>query len=165
MNEPWITITESLRGELAEYGCLLRFFEDQQNFLFRRDAASVLRLSGEIERQVRFVHDSRSRREAAVSTFALAQGQPGSATLRSLLPLFAAEVRPLLEALIGEVNVLIHRVRRISRHNHILLARTVDSHQQILRALQPDSFVHTYASSGRASLTSTHQNTALRAAG
>ena len=165
MNEPWINITECLRRELAEYGCLLRLFEDQQNALFSRDANSVLRLSLEIEQQVRFLHESRRTREEAVATFAVSHGEPGGATLRSLIPLFAVEIRPLLEALIGEVNVLIHRVRRVSRHNHTLLARTVDSHQQMLRLLQPESFVQTYVSSGRAALTTTHRTTALQAAG
>ena len=165
MNEPWITITECLRRELAEYGCLLRLFEDQQNFLFGRDANNVLRLSTEIEQQVRFLHESRRTREEAVATFAASHGQPVSATLRSLIPLFAAEVQPLLEALVGEVNVLIHRVRRVSRHNHTLLARTVDIHQQMLRTLQPDSFVQTYAPNGRSALTTTRSAPALQAAG
>ena len=165
MNEPWIIITECLRRELAEYGCLLRFFEDQQNALFSRDANSVLRLSTEIEQQVRFLHESRRTREEAVATFAASHGQPVSATLRSLIPLFAAEVRPLLDALVSEVNVLIHRVRRVSRHNHTLLARTVENHQQLLRTLQPDTFLQTYAPNGRAALTTTRTNPALQAAG
>ena len=165
MNEPWIVITESLRCELAEYGCLLRLFEEQQSFLFNRDPANVLRLSGEIEQQVRYVQEFRRTREETVASFAVKQGQPINATLRSLLPLFEADVRPLIEALIGEVNVLIHRVRRISRHNHTLLSRTVDCHQQLLRMLQPDSFMQTYAPNGHAALTTTHRSSALQAAG
>ncbi len=165
MNEPWINITECLRRELAEYGCLLRLFEDQQNALFAREANTVLRLSTEIEQQVRFLHESRRTREEAVATFAVSHGQPVSATLRSLIPLFAAEVQPLLEALVSEINVLIHRVRRVSRHTHTLLARTVDIHQQMLRTLQPDSFLQTYAPNGRAALTTTRSAPALQAAG
>lgn len=165
MNEPWINITECLRRELAEYGCLLRLFEDQQNFLFGRDATNVLRLSSEIEQQVRFLHESRRTREEAVATFAVSHGEPVNATLRSLIPHFAADVRPLLEALIGEVNVLIHRVRRASRHNHTLLARTVDTHQQMLRTLQPDTYLQTYSPNGRAALTSNRSAPALQAAG
>lgn len=165
MNEPWITITESLRRELSEYGCLLRLFEEQQASLFHREATNVLRLSAEIEQQVRFLHESRRTREENVATFAISKGQPVNSTLRSLLPHFNAEVRPLLEALIGEVNVLIHRVRRASRQNHSLLARTVDSHQQMLRSLQPDTFVQTYAPSGRSALTTTRATPALQAAG
>ena len=58
-------------------------------------------------------------------------------------------VQPLLEALINELNVLIHRVRRMNRHNHALLARAVSSHREILQALRPEAFTQTYAANGR----------------
>ena len=126
----------------------------------------MLHLSTEIEAQVRSLHEHRRHREALVAAAATGHGQPASATLRSLLPFFQAEVRPLLQALVGEVNVLIHRVRRTSRQNHTLLARTVDHHQQLLRQLRPDAFTQTYAPSGRVSITPTARPTAtLRAAG
>jgi flagellar biosynthesis/type III secretory pathway chaperone len=166
MNQVWPDIADCLRQEVAEYGALLNLFEEQQKQLFAHNSDAVLRLSGEIETQVRVLHESRRRREELVAGFAAQHGEPVSATLRSLFPLFAAEVRPLIAALIGEVNVLIHRVRRASRHNHILLARAVDIHQQLLRQILPDSFTQRYASSGRVSLTSTIPSSpALRAAG
>jgi flagellar biosynthesis/type III secretory pathway chaperone len=166
MNQSWPEIAESLRQEVAEYGALLRLFEEQQRHLFARDSDSVLRLSAEIELQVRTLHESRRAREELVAGFATRHGQPAGATLRSLFPLIAAEVRPLIEALIGEVNVLIHRVRRTSRHNHILLARAVEIHQQLLRQILPDSFTQTYAPSGRVSVSNVALPApALRAAG
>ena len=166
MNQAWSDIAESLRLEVAEYGALLRLFEEQQRHLFQRDSDAVLRLSADIEAQVRVLHECRRQREQQVGRFAVQHGQPADATLRSLFPQFAAEVRPLLGALMGEVNVLIHRVRRASRHNHILLARAVEIHQQLLRQLLPDSFTQTYAASGRVSLSSNVPPApALRAAG
>jgi flagellar biosynthesis/type III secretory pathway chaperone len=166
MNPVWHSITESLRQEITEYGALLRLFEQQQQHLFERDPEAVLRLSSDIETQVRTLHDSRRRREELVSAYATANGHPAGATLRSLLPSFAAEIRPLLEAMITEINVLVHRVRRISRHNHTLLARTVESHQDLLRQLRPDAFTQTYAPNGRVSLTTTARpSPALQAAG
>lgn len=166
MNQSWPDIADCLRRELAEYGGLLNLFEEQQRHLFARHADAVLRLSGEIEMQVRTLHECRRNREELVSGLAVKLGQPGESTLRSLFPYFSTEVRPLLEALISEVNVLIHRVRRASRHNHILLARAVEVHQQLLRQILPDSFTQTYASSGRVSLSASgHAAPALRAAG
>ena len=101
-----------------------------------------------------------------MAEFALANGQPARATLRSLLPFIAEEARPLIEALIAEVNVLIHRVRRLTRQNHTLLARTVESQQELMRTLRPDAFVHTYSAAGRKSLTSNARAAgALQAAG
>ncbi len=153
MNEPWIIIADALRAEIGGFGGLLNLFEEQQKRLFARDTDGVLRLSTEIEQHTRIMQEQRLRREQIVADFALAHSQPARATLRSLLPFFAAEARPLLEALIAEVNVLIHRVRRLTRQNHTLLARTVESHQELMRTLRPDAFVHTYSADGRKSLT------------
>ncbi len=163
MNEAWNNIAEALRTELAEYGVLAGLFEEQQKRLFARDADGVLRVSGMIEEQVRVINESRVRRENLVKTFAGRHGQPPTVTLRSLLPFFSVEVRPLISALIGEVNVILHRVRRMSRQNHTLLARTVETHQLLLRQLRPESFIQTYAPDGR--VATSHPAAALQAAG
>jgi len=161
----WQNIAGHLRTELAEYGGLLALFAEQQKYLFTRDANAVLALSSTIEQQVRLLEDCRRQRELAVAAFATASGQPPSATLRSLLPFVEPAAQPLLEALIGEVNRLIHRVRRTSRQNHTLLARTVEIHQDILQELQPNAFTKTYSAAGRVSVATAHRNSTLRAAG
>jgi flagellar biosynthesis/type III secretory pathway chaperone len=165
MNDDWNNIAESLRAELAEYGTLAALFEQQQKHLFARDADAVLRLSGEIEAQLRLLQECRVRREEQVANFAARNNQPATATLRSLLSLFSVEVRPLFIALINDTNVIIHRVRRMSRQNHTLLARAVETHQQMLRHLRPGSFTQTYAPDGRVSLTASNPSAALQAAG
>ncbi len=161
----WETIAECLRAEVEEYGALLNLFQEQQQSLFARDAEAVLNLSTTIEQQVLVLQDCRRRREQNVAAFASTVSQPASSTLRALLPFVVAEARPLLEALIAEVNVLVHRVRRATRHNHALLARTVEVHQETLRQLRPDSFTKTYAPSGRVSLAPVRPTPALRATG
>lgn len=161
----WQLIAESLRQELAEYGALLHLFEAQQQSLFARDADAVLRLGGEIEDQARVLHDCRRRREQTVSAFAANVGLAASATLRSLIPHVEAEARPLIEALVNEVNHLLHRVRRVSRHNHTLLTRALEIQQETLRQLRPDAFMKTYSAAGRVSLATARVTPALRAAG
>jgi flagellar biosynthesis/type III secretory pathway chaperone len=166
MNPFWPDIADALRHEIADYGALLRLFEAQQQQLFARNADAVLRLSAEIETQVRVLHECRRVREELVAAVATRHGQPADATLRSLFPFFSEEVHPLLSALISEVNVLIHRIRRMSRHNHILLARAVEIHQQLLRQILPDSFTQIYAPTGRVAMSSVSlPSPALRAAG
>jgi flagellar biosynthesis/type III secretory pathway chaperone len=161
----WQNIAGCLRAELADYGGLLALFEEQQRFLFERNADEVLRLSGAIEAQANALQHCRRQRENAVAEYAAAYGQPVTATLRSLLPYVEADARPLLEALIDEVNRLLHRVRRVSRHNHTLLARTVELHQETLRLARPDAFTQTYAPNGRMTLGGVQATPALRAAG
>jgi len=160
----WQLIADSLREELAEYGALLGRFEQQQQSLFARDADAVLRLGGEIEDQARILQDCRLRRERASASLATALGLPADTTLRALLPHIESDARPLLEALINEVNHLLHRVRRASRQNHTLLAQAVEIHQETLRQLRPDAFMKTYSAAGRVSVAAPSAP-ALRVAG
>jgi flagellar biosynthesis/type III secretory pathway chaperone len=165
MNLPGENVAESLRTEIAEYGALLRLFEAQQQRLFARDADGVLQAGAAIEAQVAVLHDCRRRREQAAATFAALHGHPAAATLRSMLPSFGADARPLIEALVAEVNRLVHRTRRVTRHNHALLARAVETHQELVRALAPGAVNPTYSPSGRVQAAVTRTTAALRAAG
>lgn len=165
MSAPWEMIAECLRLELADYGGLLHLFEEQQRSLFERRAGDVLELSGAIEVQARELGTNRARREQLVAELAIGQGLPSTTTLRALLPCIEADARPLLEALIDEVNRLIHRVRRASRQNHTLLASAVQVHQESLQQLRPQAFTRTYAPSGRMSVHAIAATPSLRAAG
>jgi flagellar biosynthesis/type III secretory pathway chaperone len=165
MSTTWETIADCLRAELADYGGLLHLFEAQQRSLFERDADAVLRCANEIEAQARAVTDSRTRREEAVAEFAQQHDRPINSSLRALLPLIEADARPLLEALIAEVNTLLHRVRRTSRHNHTMLSRTVEMHQETLQQLRPNAFTKTYSPAGRLEVAAAHTASTLRVAG
>jgi flagellar biosynthesis/type III secretory pathway chaperone len=165
MNTHWETIAECLRHELADYGGLLSLFEQQQQSLFDRNADQVLHLANEIEQQSRTLAECRTRREMEVAAFAQSHGQPVTASLRSLLSFVEPAARPLLEALINEVNALLHRVRRTSRHNHTLLSRAVEIHQETLQHLRPNAFTKTYSPAGRLSVTTALPTGTLRAAG
>ncbi len=155
MNISWEFITECLRNELQEYGALLALFEEQQANLLRRDADQVAALALSIEDQARATHTSRERREQCVHAFAINCGCSSETSLRQMLPHFPAEVQPLLNALIDEINHLIHRIRRDARQNQMLLSRTVQAHEEALRTLMPESFPsRTYSQRGSVSATS-----------
>lgn len=164
MTTHWKAIADCLRNELVEYGGLLNLLEQQQQRIIARDPEQVMQLGAQVERQALALAECRNQREAAVSAFAREQHAKPSSTLRALLPLIEPDARPLLEALITEVNRLLHRVRRTSCHNHTLLARTVEIHQQALQTLRPGDFTQTYSAAGRVSL-SAGTPAALRAAG
>jgi len=148
----WQALAEHLRREVAEHGQLLRLLEDQHALILRNAPTAVLEAGRAIEEQVRSVDRERAAREEAVAGFALERGLPASGTLRSLLPHVGADAQPLFQALIGEVNLLMHRVRRDARRNQRLLQCTVECRQEILRRLRPDAFTKTYARDGRVSL-------------
>ena len=165
MNTHWELIVTALREELAEYGGLLRLFEIQQRSLFDRDADAVLLHMTSIETHSRTLSDFRQRREQLVAAFAVEHGRAATSTLRSLQPLFVAEAQPLLEALIDEINRLLHRVRRTSRHNHTLLSRAVEVHRETLQLMRPQSFTKTYSPAGRVSVAAGELTGPLRATG
>lgn len=165
MNKHWEMIAECLRAELIDYGALMNLFDQQQRSLFARDADSVLSLGLAIETQSRTLVERRSQREQAVASFALRQDRPANSTLRSLIPLIEADARPLVEALMDEVNRLIHRLRKISRHNHTLLGRAVEVHQDLLQQLRPNAFTKTYSPAGRVSVASADAASTLNVAG
>lgn len=167
MKTAWETIAGCLRDELQEYGGLLGLFEEQQGALFRRDASAVLATVASIEDQTRVAAKKRLRRELVVRDFAVANGCAADATLRQMLTRFPEEVRPMLEALIDEVNRLVHRARRAVRQNTQLLQRAVEMHQEALRLLRPDSFTKTYSPHGQVNVAAAVQAppSALQAVG
>ena len=165
MNISWSTLVDCLRAELADYGALLQLFELQQQNLFARDADAVLEATRRIEEQTANVAAARAERERAVAEFARAHAQPASSTLRALLPFVEADARPLVEALIGEVNRLLHRIRRTSRHNHALLGRVVQVQQELLQQLRPQTFTKTYSPTGRVAVAPVATASTLQTAG
>jgi flagellar biosynthesis/type III secretory pathway chaperone len=165
MNVTWQDIVEALRTEAAEGGRLLGLFDEQQKMLFQRQPETVLELGRAIQRQTEVLNGLRGERQRTVAAFATDQGQPPAATLRSLLGLMPADARPLVEALIGEVNHLIHRLRRSARLNHRLLACMVECHQEVLRRLRPDAFTKTYSPTGRVSVAGLRPMPSIQTAG
>lgn len=163
MSANYEAMVDALRAEISEYGGLLNSFNEQQSLLLAHDATGVLRMSTEIERQLSVLQGCRANREQLVADFAASHGQSREATMRSLLPFVDPAYRPQLEALIKEVNVLIHRLRRINGHNHTLLTAAVNSRREVLRTLRPEAFVQTYSATGRVSVTA--PSTALKSSG
>ena len=149
MKKEWEIIAQCLRAELADYGGLLNLFEEQQRSDRGRDPQSVLRFASRIESQARLVAQSRDRREHAVAVFAGENGRPATASLRAMLSLIEPDARPLLKALITEVNLLLHRVRRASRHSHSLLTRAVEVHHETLQHLRSRAATKNAAASAR----------------
>ena len=165
MNITWETVAECLRDEVEAYGGMLGLFEEQQECVFSRDAERLLQLIEMLKDATEKAEEVRRRRESCVSSFASTLGRAADSTLRSLLPDVDGHARPLLEALIDEVNRLIHRVRRITRQNHLLLSRTVELQQGLLRQFYPGAFTSTYSAHGRVSVAAPGPLAAYRAAG
>lgn len=149
MSAAWEPIVAALRDELEEYGGLLRLFDQQQEKIFARDAEGVTEIVDAITAQSALASDRRTTRERAVAAAARALGRPANSSLRQLLDAFPDDVRPLLEALIDEVNNLLHRSRRRLQQNQLLLGRLVEVHREVLPGARPGAFTKTYSPRGQ----------------
>jgi len=165
MNITWELLAERLRNEVQDYGALLHLFEEQQTCVFERDAERLLQLVEAIKDATETAEATRHEREQCVSAFAIECSQAPNATLRALLPHLEPQVRPLIEALIAEVNRLIHRVRHIARQNHLLLSRTIELQQGVIRQICPGAFTETYSARGRVAMVGNAPAAAYNAAG
>ncbi len=151
----WTPVVEALRSELAEYGGLLQLIDGQQKKIFALDSEGVAEFVPQLEQQAETARERRDEREAVVRDFARAHGQPTERPLRQMLTAFPAEVRPLLEALIDEINHLLQRTKQRTRQNQLMLRRLVELHHELVPALRPQAFTKTYSRSGQVAVAAT----------
>src|SRR6185503_5016796 len=119
-------VIEALRNELQQYGEMLALLEAQQEAVARRDSGSVLSSIPAVEAQSSAIQEARHAREAHQRQLAWAVGRPENITFQELLPLLPDEYRPLLSALVQEINQLLGRVRQFAERNHAQLQRSLE---------------------------------------
>jgi len=145
-------LIEALREEVQEYGGLLSLFNEQQTAILERKPDTVLVTQDTITAQLATITACRKRREECSKNIAVALGYKPNGALRGLIEGCEEPVRPLLYALIDEVNKLILRTRRRAQQNQMLLARSIEVSQQILQRLNPEAVTKTYSRRGRINL-------------
>ncbi len=145
----WEFLAQPLREEMQEHGALLNLFEEQQAAILRREPDLVLNVAEAITKQAELIRQCQKRRTAAVRATAAGAGCPEGTSLSRLIPYFPTAAWPLLRALVSEVNRLIRQTRRRARQNQMLLARTIEVSQEILRRLNPGAVTKTYSAQGR----------------
>jgi hypothetical protein len=132
-------VIEALRNELQQYGEMLALLEAQQQAVSRRQSGLVLNTVPAIEAQGSVIQDARRTRETHQRQLAWALGRPEGVPFQDLLPLLPDEYRPLISALVQEINQLLGRVREFAEQNH----------SQLLRSLElMDRFLVTFSVSG-----------------
>jgi len=147
--DPQEQVIHALRAELEEYGALLNLFDAQQNAILARDPDAVLAADENIAAQLLTTRARRKQREALVAALAAFGECPPQSSLSELTPLFREPMRPLVQALIAEVNRLITHARRRAQQNQMLLARTIEVTQELLTRLNPGTVTRTYSPQGR----------------
>ncbi len=145
----WDPLVDLLREEVQEYGGLYNLLERQQDEIFNGEPDSVMRTNGAIETHMGQMNTLREKREAKVRAMATEVQCEEDLSLKKMLPRFPEYIRPMLEALIDEVNAMVSRTRRKARQNYLLLSRTMEITQEALRMSEPDNFSKTYSRKGK----------------
>jgi flagellar biosynthesis/type III secretory pathway chaperone len=148
MNFEWQTLVDALRAELQEYGGIRAILDEQQKAIFARDGDKFLFLSASLNEQIDAAAKLRRNREKVMSDIAAFNELPLGTSLAEMKSVFPDSARPLLKALVDEINAMLNTLSRRSRQNQMLLARTCDIMEKTLQQLKPGNFVKTYSSKG-----------------
>jgi flagellar biosynthesis/type III secretory pathway chaperone len=138
----------ALRDELQQYGEMLALLDRQQDQVKARSANEIFQSISLIQAQAAAIQDARQHREQCRAAAALACRRTESAPFTDLIPLLPPDYRPLLQALVDENNQLLGRVRQRARQNHVLLRRSVELMQELLRTLFPSRQTSVYNGNG-----------------
>ena len=142
----------AMNAELVEVRALLSAFADQQEAIVHRKPARVAASVQVVEKMVVKLRQARSRRDALLGQVARGLKAPVGTSISVLLRAFPVGVRPEVARLIEENVRLGQEVRRKASQNQVLLSRSIEVIQDILRAVEPTSVSRTYGENGRMSL-------------
>jgi len=130
-------LIESLREEMTQYGELLALMQEQQELIINRQPQELLTNLNEVNSQMEKIAAARQAREQARLTLAMQLGGTQETTFTEMTGQLPEEYRPLLEALVEEINALLQNVHKWLRQNHLLLKRSLDLMQDILQNVFP----------------------------
>jgi len=144
----WQQLVSALRDELKEYGALRSIFDEQQRVILARDGRKANELNAALNIQIELTKKFRDARVAVMRDIASYNELPMDTNLEKMKAIFPAPAQELLKALVHEIDSMILILRRRSRQNQLLLARTCEIMEQTLRLLRPEGVIRTYGENG-----------------
>ncbi len=138
----------AMRDELTECGELLALLQEQQSLIIARSSDGLLKNIEQVNVQFDKISAARHLRETQQSQYAVEIGFPVGSTFGDLSPRVAAAYRPLLGALVEEINGVLENLHQWLRQNHRLLGRSLDLLQQLIKGLFPATIGNTYSRRG-----------------
>lgn len=153
MNEELNNLITALRDELTQYGEVLALMQEQQELIIDRAANELLINLNTVNSQMEQVALARQQRELARQQLIASLGGTKETTFRQMTEMLPPEVQPLVDALVQEINQILQNVQKWLRQNHILLKRSLDLMQTIMKNMFPSSsaVTGTYGRSGQVS--------------
>jgi hypothetical protein len=119
----WNQLVDALRDELQEKGGLIRLLDQQVQAVYRRDTHQNGYLEEQIRLQLRVIARSTQIRESILRQSASSFQLSDDVGVNELIAHFPDFVRPLLEALVTEVDRLSNRLQERLGQNEGLKQR------------------------------------------
>jgi hypothetical protein len=119
----WNQLVDALRDELQEKGGLIRLLDQQVQAIYRRDTHQNEDLEEQIRLQLSVIARSTQIRELILRQSAFSFQLSGDVRVTELIANFPDFVRPLLEALVIEVDRLSNRLHERLGQNEGLKQR------------------------------------------
>ena len=151
-------LIQILREELTQYGELLRLLEQQLELIVSRSAEGLFENLAAINSHIPVIAETRQKRDLLRRELAGTFGLSATASFRLLIQSSPEDYRPLLDALVTEINDLLGRAQQRLRQNHILLRRSIDLMQQMITSLFPTAIGRTYNQAGAINKADTSQS-------
>lgn len=144
-------LLNAMSAELVEMKALVSAFIEQQDAIVHRKPALVVSSVQEVEKRVGGLRQARVRRDDVLERVSRGLKAPPGTPISVLVRAFPTAVRPEVGRLIDENVRLGREVRRKASQNQVLLARSIEVIQEILRAVEPTSVSRIYGENGRMS--------------
>ena len=153
MNDELNNLIAALREELAQYGEVLALMQEQQELIINRAANDLLVNLNTVNEQMERVAHARDQREVYRRQLVNILGGSEETTFRQMTEALPAEVQPLLDALVQEINQVLQNIQKWLRQNHMLLQRSLDLMQVIMKNMFPSASAAagTYGRGGKVS--------------
>jgi flagellar biosynthesis/type III secretory pathway chaperone len=149
MKEYLDKLVRTLREELIQYGELLSLLEQQQEMIVNRSADGLIQNLTSIHAQMADIAKTRNFREGCREDLAESHGLEINTPIKEMYSAFPSQYRPLVEALVEEVNELLLKANQRLRQNHLLLSRSLEFMQKLIQSLFPTQTGQTYDQSGQ----------------
>ncbi len=153
MNEELNNLVNALREELTQYGEVLALMQEQQELIINRAANDLLINLNRVNEQMERVAIARNQRETCRQNLVAALGGAEDTTFRQMTEMLPPEVQPLQDALVQEINHMLQNIQRWLKQNHLLLKRSLDLMQTIMKNMFPsaEAAAGTYGRGGQVS--------------
>ncbi len=153
MNEELNNLVNALREELTQYGEVLALMQEQQELIINRAANDLLINLNRVNEQMERVAIARNQRETCRQNLVAALGGAEDTTFHQMTEMLPPEVQPLLDALVQEINHMLQNIQRWLKQNHLLLKRSLDLMQTIMKNMFPsaEAAAGTYGRGGQVS--------------